>query len=125
MGFKRYVNDKDASSNLYADKSAGKIDDINVSYIYNNVSSESVDNSYTVKAPAAKNFKLRLVCGEGFTSEWKNFDDKKNPIKQVLKYTDRETKVTLANSLKFKKGGIDHTNHTTLLKRTKNAVICF
>ena len=37
-------------------------------------SSETADHSYTVKAPAAQNFKLRLVCGEGFTSEWKNFD---------------------------------------------------
>lgn len=109
-GFKLDVNDKDAAADLFADKSAGKIYDINVSYIYNNVSSESVDNSYTVKAPAAKNFKLRLVCGEGFTSEWKNFDDKKNPIKQVLKYTDRETKVKLADILKFKKGGVDYTS---------------
>ena len=52
---------------------------------------------------------MRLVCGEGFTSEWKNFD-KKNPIKQVLKYTDRETKVKLADILKFKKGGVDYTS---------------
>lgn len=107
-GFRLDVNDKDAAADLFADKSAGKIYDINVSYIYNNVSSESADNSYTVKAPAAKNFKLRLVCGEGFTSEWKNFDAKNNPIKQVLKYADQETKVKLADILKFKKGGVEY-----------------
>jgi putative cell surface protein len=109
-GFRLDVNDKDAAADLFADKSAGKIYDINVSYIYNNVSSESADNSYTVKAPAAKNFKLRLVCGEGFTSEWKNFDAKKNPVKQDLKYADAKTEVKLADILKFKKGGVDYAS---------------
>lgn len=100
--------DKTAAADLFADKSAGKIYDINVSYVYNNVSSESADNSYTAKAPAAKNFKMRLVCGEGFTSEWKNFDAKKNPIKEDLKYADAETRIALADILKFKKGGVDY-----------------
>lgn len=102
--------DKTAAADLFADKSAGKIYDINVSYVYNNVSSESADNSYTAKAPAAKNFKMRLVCGEGFTSEWKNFDAKKNPIKEDLKYADVETRIALANILKFKKGGVDYVS---------------
>lgn len=115
-GDKRYgfyldvKGDKTAAADLFADKSAGKIYDINVSYVYNNVSSESADHSYTAKAPAAKNFKMRLVCGEGFTSEWKNFDAKKNPIKEDLKYADAETRIALADILKFKKGGVDYTS---------------
>lgn len=102
-------NDKDKAAALFADKPEGKMYDVTVSYKYSNVSSETADYSYTVKAPAAQNFKLRLVCGEGFTSEWKNFDDKKNPIKESLIYNVSETRIALANILKFKKGDIDYT----------------
>jgi len=52
----------------------------------------------------------RFYKGKIEGAEQKNFDDKKNPIKQVLKYTDRETKVKLADILKFKKGGVDYTS---------------
>ena len=102
-------NDKDKAAALFADKPEGKMYDVTVSYKYSNVSSETADHSYTVKAPAAQNFKLRLVCGEGFTSEWKNFDTKKNPIKEDLIYNTSVIRIALANILKFKKGDIDYT----------------
>ena len=71
---------------------------------------KTADYSYTVKSPRLpRTSKLRLVCGEGFTSEWKNFDNKKNPIKESLIYNVSETRIALANILKFKKGDIDYT----------------
>ena len=63
--------------------------DVTVAYTYDGISSEASasDNyNYTVQAPAAKNFKLKLNCMETLTADWTNVDKDKKPIKYELTY---------------------------------------
>ena len=107
-------NDKEKAAALFSHAGnklpEGTLYDVAVSYTYQSVSSESADNSYTVKAPAAQNFKLRLVCDEIFTAEWKNWTPNKVAKTENLNYSSKTpTTFTLASILKFKKGTADYT----------------
>ena len=113
-GFYLDVNgDKDKAAALFTHAGnklpEGTLYDVAVSYTYQNVSSESADSSYTVKAPAAQNFKLRLVCDEIFTAEWKNWTPNKVAKTENLPYSNVSTTFVLADILKFKKGTANYT----------------
>ena len=108
-GFDLDVDSKDEAAKLFADKgTTDKVYNIAVGYVYEGISSESDDTNYEVDAPADKNFKMRLVCGNALTSEWKNFDAKKVAIHKEITY-GRTTRIAAADILKFKEGGADIT----------------
>ena len=114
-GFYFEDNTKEAVAGLIADKPNGKLYDVAVSYTYEGISSESEDNNYVVDAPADKNFKLRLVCGEGLTTEWINVDAKKQPVKVAIKYGVKG-EILVAGNMKFMVNGEDVAANTVEIK---------
>ncbi|WP_290091640.1 cell surface protein [uncultured Bacteroides sp.] len=62
--------------------------DVTVSFTYEGISSENAENNhnYVVKAPADKNFKIKLNCLEDLSVAWNKFDAKKVAIKKNLIY---------------------------------------
>ena len=112
-GFYLDVDNMDEAAKLFSDKNTtDKVYNVTVGYVYEGISSESDDNNYEVDAPTDKNFKMRLVCGNGLTSEWKNYDDKKAPIHEKIVYGDRTTRIAAADILKLKEGDTNITNLT-------------
>ena len=104
-------NNMNDAAKLFSDKNTtDKVYNVTVGYVYEGISSESDDTNYEVDAPTDKNFKMRLVCGNGLTSEWKNYDAKKAPIHSEIVY-GKTTRIAAADILKLKEGD---TNITTL-----------
>ncbi|OUO66050.1 hypothetical protein [Bacteroides sp. An269] len=104
-------NNMNDAAKLFSDKNTtDKVYNVTVGYVYEGISSESDDTNYEVDAPTDKNFKMRLVCGNGLTSEWKNYDAKKAPIHSEIVY-GQTTRIAAADILKLKEGD---TNITTL-----------
>ena len=60
--------------------------DINVSYTYPGISSETDDHTYTVAAPAEKNFKIKLNCMEDLTAAWNKFTPANVAVKCEFTY---------------------------------------
>lgn len=114
-GFYLAVDNIDEAAKLFSDKNTtDKVYNVTVGYVYKEISSESDDTNYEVDAPADKNFKMRLVCGNGLTSEWKKYDDKKAPIHEKIVYGNTTpTRIKAADILKLKEGDIDITGRLT------------
>ena len=111
-GFYLDVDNMDEAAKLFSDKNTtDKVYNVTVGYVYEGISSESDDTNYEVDAPADKNFKMRLVCGDGLTSEWKKYDDKKAPIHEKIVYGNT-TRIAAADILKLKEGNTDITELT-------------
>ena len=113
-GFYLNVDNMDEAAKLFSDKNTtDKVYNVTVGYVYKDISSESDDNDYEVDAPADKNFKMRLVCGNGLTSEWKKYDDKKAPVHEKIVYgSTTPTRIKAADILKLKEGNTDITRLT-------------
>ena len=113
-GFYLDVDNMDEAAKLFSDKNTtDKVYNVTVGYVYEGISSESDDTDYEVDAPTDKNFKMRLVCGNGLTSEWKKYDDKKAPIHEKIVYgSTTPTRIKAADILKLKEGNTDITRLT-------------
>ena len=113
-GFYLDVDNMDEAAKLFSDKNTtDKVYNVTVGYVYEGISSESDNANYEVDAPTDKNFKMRLVCGNGLTSEWKKYDSKKAPIHEKIVYGDPTTRIAAANILKLKEGNTDITGRLT------------
>ena len=80
--------------------------DVTVSFTYEGISSENAENgyNYVVKAPADKNFKIKLNCLEDLSVAWNKFDAKKVAIKKNLIYGSNDN-ITLGDFFDVKKVG--------------------
>lgn len=81
---------------------------VTVSYVYNEISSEYDEyNKYnwSVKAPADKNFKVKLDCAESLDAVWNKFNAKKEAIKFEINYAATDVALNFGASFDIKKFG--------------------
>lgn len=86
----------------------GKTYAVTVSYVYNNISSEYDEYdkyNWSVKAPADKNFKVKLDCAESLDAAWNKFNAKKEAIKFEIGYAAADATLDFGASFDIKKFG--------------------
>ncbi len=86
---------------------------VTVSYVYNEISSEYDEYdkyNWSVKAPADKNFKIKLDCAESLDAVWNKFNAKKEAIKFNINYAETDAALDFGAYFDIKKFGKVYNN---------------